>query len=93
MLREEDHAYPEWIDMSWHADAACADMEVEESDRLFFCGQGQARLANQAREICAVCIVRAECLAFALENPEASEYGIWGGLSPSQRRRLRGLAR
>jgi WhiB family transcriptional regulator, redox-sensing transcriptional regulator len=94
MLRERDHpAPPAPLDVDWMLFAACSELEVVESDRLFFCGRGQRRLADQARAICAGCEVQGECLEFAIRNPEETEYGIWGGTSPGQRRRLRGLSR
>jgi hypothetical protein len=43
---------------------------------MFFCGQGQSRLANQARAICASCEVQGECLEFALRNPEEAELDL-----------------
>jgi len=93
MLHERDHpAPPAPLDLDWQF-AACSELEVEESDPLFFAGQGQSRLANQARAICAVCEVQGECLEFALRNPEETEYGVWGGTTPGERRRLRGLSR
>jgi Transcription factor WhiB len=51
------------------------------------------RLANQARVICAECEVQGECLEFALRDPEETEFGVWGGTTPGQRRRLRGQSR
>ncbi len=42
--------------------------------------------AREAKKVCAGCAVRAECLEFALENNE--RFGIWGGLSERERRRL-----
>jgi WhiB family transcriptional regulator, redox-sensing transcriptional regulator len=54
---------------------------------------GQRRLAAQARAICAQCEVQGECLEFALRHPEETEFGVWGGTTPGQRRRLRGLKR
>jgi hypothetical protein len=39
-------------------DAACAELDEEDADRLFFCGRGQRRLADQARAICAGCEVQ-----------------------------------
>jgi WhiB family transcriptional regulator, redox-sensing transcriptional regulator len=94
VLRERDQpAPPAPLDLDWQLFAACSELEVEESDRLFFCGQGQARLANQARAICAVCEVQGECLEFALRHPYETEFGVWGGTTPGQRRKLRGLAR
>jgi hypothetical protein len=77
MLRErDDRAPPALLDVDWMLFAACSEFEVEESDRLFFCGRGQARLADQARAICAGCEVQGECLEFALRNPEETEYGV-----------------
>jgi WhiB family transcriptional regulator, redox-sensing transcriptional regulator len=86
MLRERDHPAPSApLDMDWMLFAACSELEVGESDRLFFCGRGQSRLANQAKAICASCEVQGECLEFALRNPEETEYGVWGGTSPGER--------
>jgi hypothetical protein len=48
MLHERDHpAPPAPLDLDWRLFAACSELEVEESDPLFFAGQGQSRLANQ----------------------------------------------
>lgn len=65
----------------WQRDAAC-----REHDRtLFFPGKGDSTI--RAQQICAGCLVRAECLEFALTNGE--KWGIWGGTTGRQRRRLR----
>jgi WhiB family redox-sensing transcriptional regulator len=94
MLREQDHpAPPAPLDMDWMLFAACSELELEDSDRLFFCGQGQSGLASRAKAICMTCEVQGECLEFALSYPEETEYGLWGGTTPGQRRRLRGLSR
>ncbi|MDQ6659189.1 MAG: WhiB family transcriptional regulator, partial [Actinomycetota bacterium] len=37
--------------------------------------------------ICTGCEVRSECLSYALSNDE--RFGIWGGLSERERRRLK----
>ena len=42
---------------------------------------------RQAIILCKACPVQALCLNFAMINNE--EYGIWGGLSSSERARLR----
>ena len=42
---------------------------------------------REAKRICSTCEVRRECLEFALENDE--RFGIWGGLSERERRRLK----
>lgn len=43
--------------------------------------------AAPAKAICATCSVRERCLEWADAN--GIEHGIWGGLSPKERRRLR----
>ena len=40
--------------------------------------------------MCDGCAVRIECLEYALENDE--RFGIWGGLSERERRRLKKAA-
>ena len=42
---------------------------------------------QEAKRICQACAVRDECLEFALEHDE--RFGIWGGLSERERRRLK----
>lgn len=69
---------------AWHADAACA----EHPELSWFPGKSAARAAERAKAICAGCLVRDECTAYALDQGE-SLHGIWGGLSPLDRRRLR----
>lgn len=46
---------------------------------------------EEAKRICMHCIVRAECLDYALTTRES--YGIWGGLTELERKaRLQGRA-
>jgi len=45
--------------------------------------------AAPAIEVCQRCLVRDECLAFALDNDAHLPVGVYGGLSGKQRRRLR----
>ena len=66
--------------------ALCAQTDPE----LFFPPKGDDGMAKRARAICAMCPITAECLAWALTHRE--DYGIWGGMSPKQRRHLRRLA-
>ena len=40
-----------------------------------------------AKKLCADCPIRLECLEYALAADE--EYGVWGGLSPVERRQLK----
>lgn len=52
---------------------------------IFFPDQGGDY--EVAKEVCAGCPVKEPCLEFALAGGE--KYGIWGGMSERQRRRLR----
>ncbi len=68
-------------EQSWHESALCAETDPE----AFFPEKGGS--TREAKKICTGCEVRAECLEFALANDE--RFGIWGGLSERERRRLR----
>jgi WhiB family transcriptional regulator, redox-sensing transcriptional regulator len=68
---------------SWRERALCPQVDPE----LFFPPQGCPAAAKRAKNICAHCEVRRECLNDALANNEA--FGIWGGLSERERRRLK----
>ncbi len=67
--------------LAWQEDALCAQTDPE----AFF--PEKAGSTRDAKRICAQCTVRAECLEYALKNDE--RFGIWGGLSERERRRLR----
>lgn len=64
----------------WRASAVCAQTDME----LFFPEKGGQ--AAPAKQLCAVCPVRVECLAVALEQ---RELGVWGGTTESERARMR----
>jgi WhiB family transcriptional regulator, redox-sensing transcriptional regulator len=66
---------------SWQERALCAQTDPE----AFFPEKGGS--TREAKKICVQCPVRAECLEYALSNDE--RFGIWGGLSERERRRLR----
>jgi WhiB family redox-sensing transcriptional regulator len=61
----------------WVLSAACAGTDPE----LFFPGRGQPN--RDAKQVCASCSVRAECLEDALERRDF--VGVRGGLSPRER--------
>jgi WhiB family redox-sensing transcriptional regulator len=65
----------------WTRDAACAGADPE----LFFPANTR-QPATEAKQICAACPVRAECLEYSLANEE--EFGVWGGLTEKERRQL-----
>jgi len=52
---------------------------------LFFPDRGESLEA--AKALCAGCAVRDECLEHALRNGE--RFGVWGGTSERERRRIR----
>ena len=39
---------------------------------------------SEARKICRACMVKAECLDYALSFPAADMHGVWAGLTPRQ---------
>jgi WhiB family redox-sensing transcriptional regulator len=67
--------------MAWQERALCAETDPE----AFFPEKGGS--TREAKKICTGCEVKAECLEYALANDE--RFGIWGGLSERERRRLR----
>lgn len=66
---------------SWREAAACRGMDAS----IFFPDSEED--AGPARAICAACPVREECLDFALTSRQ--DEGVWGGLTETERRRLR----
>lgn len=72
---EDDNA------LAWQSDALCAQTDPE----AFFPEKGGS--TRDAKKICSTCEVRAQCLEYALQNDE--RFGIWGGLSERERRKLR----
>jgi WhiB family redox-sensing transcriptional regulator len=73
-------------DLPWQARGRCAETDPE----AFFPEKGGSTL--NAKRVCRGCEVRAECLDYALATDQ--RFGIWGGMSERERRRLkRGQAR
>jgi WhiB family redox-sensing transcriptional regulator len=69
------------MDTGWQGWAACTGADPD----LFFPDRGE--LALDAKAVCATCPVIEECLAHALTHHE--DHGVWGGTTPTERRRLR----
>jgi WhiB family redox-sensing transcriptional regulator len=61
----------------------CCNYSVDPD--LFFPERGAS--TREAKEVCRGCVVREDCLEYALVNGE--KFGIWGGMSERERRRLR----
>ena len=68
-------------DMSWQREANCLGVHPD----LFFPERGAS--TREAKEVCRGCVVREACLEFALNTGE--KFGIWGGMSERERRRIR----
>ncbi len=66
---------------TWQERANCLGVDPD----LFFPERGAS--TREAKGVCNGCEVRLDCLEYALINGE--KFGIWGGLSERERRRLR----
>lgn len=65
----------------WQDKANCLGVDPD----LFFPERGAS--TREAKGVCAGCEVKEDCLEYALRNGE--KFGIWGGLSERERRRIR----
>lgn len=75
----------------WVDQAACRGRED-----LFYNDDDETKGTRRAKErrakgLCAGCPVLGPCLAHAIDRPE--RYGVWGGLTESERHRLAGRKR
>jgi len=68
-------------DRAWQHQANCMGVDPD----LFFPERGAS--TREAKEVCRGCVVREDCLEYALANSE--KFGIWGGLSERERRKIR----
>lgn len=72
-------------DKSWQALANCLGADPD----LFFPERGAS--TSEAREICRTCMVKEDCLEFAIKYRHDlldTKFGIWGGTSERERRRI-----
>ena len=68
-------------DLAWQDMANCKGADPD----LFFPERGAS--TRKAKSICRECQVQTQCLEFAIVASE--KFGIWGGLSERERRRIR----
>lgn len=77
-------------DLGWQQRAACRGEDLD----LFFgpptgddreYGPAKSEREAEAKWLCSLCPVRAQCLESALDRGE--KYGIWGGLNEDERNR------
>ena len=81
---EENHMYDiveETEAKGWQENANCLGVDPD----LFFPERGAS--TREAKEVCRGCVVREDCLEYALVHGE--KFGIWGGMSERERRRIR----
>ena len=78
-LEVENEAEAEML--SWQERALCAQTDPE----AFFPEKGGS--TREAKRVCLTCEVQADCLDYALQHDE--RFGIWGGLSERERRKLK----
>lgn len=69
------------LDMSWQDYSNCLGADPD----LFFPERGAS--VKEAKAVCAGCVVRQQCGDYALAAVE--KFGIWGGMSERERRRIR----
>jgi WhiB family transcriptional regulator, redox-sensing transcriptional regulator len=69
----------------WHTVGACRGERVE----MFIPDRGGP--TARAKQLCARCTVRAECLRYALAVPDL--VGYWAGTNERERRKLRAASR
>jgi len=66
----------------WRTVAACQFADPDLFFPISSAGSSLTQVAR-AKAICAGCVVRRECLAFALRTHQV--HGVWGGLSEQER--------
>jgi WhiB family redox-sensing transcriptional regulator len=90
-MSAEPTLLPVLADPGWHDRAACAAPGID--PEVFFPASGDRAAARAAKQVCAGCQVTAECLGDALARPRDQDFGVRGGTSAGERRRLRQRSR
>jgi WhiB family redox-sensing transcriptional regulator len=71
-------------ELTWRKQAACVGKQE------FFFNDFKGSLVREAKKICGQCPVKAQCLEYGLTH---IEYGIWGGYTANERKRMRRVRR
>jgi len=71
------------MDMEWRRRASCRGLDTD----AFFPGRGESLAA--LKSYCKFCPVVKPCLEYAFRSME--KFGIWGGTSEKERRKVRSL--
>lgn len=69
------------MDLTWRLRGACRGLDPE----IFYSASEDVGV-DRAKEVCGSCVVRQQCLEYALANRESE--GIWGGATEKERRRI-----
>ena len=69
-------------ELHWQDEGRCKEVDPE----LFYPEEG-ADTSFHAKKVCRSCEVRIQCLKYSLDNEE--QHGVWGGLTPKDRRRFK----
>lgn len=69
----------------WWDLAACLTADPELFFPISSTGAGEAHIAR-AKAMCARCPIRQRCLDYSIDSHQA--YGVWGGTSEDERRRI-----
>ncbi len=72
--------------LNWRSAAACLSADPDLFFPISVTGPALRQIAR-AKSICAECVVRQECLEFAVSNDQ--NFGIWGGTTAEDRQRER----
>lgn len=72
---------PRHDDTDWRDQAKCSTIGGD----LWFPDKSERHVVDRAKKICATCPVAAMCLEAGIDE----QYGVWGGTSPEERKKLR----
>lgn len=73
------------VTLEWHEQAKCAGLDVTIFYPEVIGGRHAEKRALEAKAICSGCPVQAECLAYGMSD----RFGVFGGLTPEERREVR----
>ncbi len=84
VIRSAAHSGPAVLPRppEWMKQAACAEIGASDGFDIWHPEKGGS--TAEAKRICVSCVVRSECLEYALASGE--RYGIYGGKSERERR-------
>jgi hypothetical protein len=82
-----DHAL--WARVTRHAKCAASGLDPDRWFPVSVDPAGARLEAAAAIAVCTGCLVRGECLVLSLRHWDIGQHGVWGGLAPADRARLR----